>query len=110
MRSRVLMRWSFLVRDYKRKRGHMPSAPIYALLGGNAKRLATAEAAGMDWSRWGRSMLAKRGGYAVQRKFRAEGRNVGAYAARISLQKRAATKRARQPGFARSWFTNLDGI
>ena len=43
----------------------------YAILVGQAKRLAL----NPPTSQWGRSMHAKKGGYAVQRKYRMEGRN-----------------------------------
>jgi hypothetical protein len=110
LRSKVMMRRAFPIQRYERRHGHPASPQVYALMAGIAKRLVMAEAAGFDWSRWGHRMRAKKGGYAARRKFRAEGRNVGAYAARVSLQKQAAVKRARQPGFIRSWSANLDGI
>ena len=43
----------------------------YAILVGQAKRLAL----NPPTSEWGRSMHAKKGGYAVQREYRMEGRN-----------------------------------
>ena len=43
----------------------------FAILVGQAKRLAL----NPPTSEWGRTMLAKRGGYAVQRSYRMQGRN-----------------------------------
>lgn len=51
-----------------------------AILIGQAKRLALMS--GEERSAWGRAMLAKRGGRAVQRKYAVEGRNPTAAATR----------------------------
>jgi hypothetical protein len=68
----------------------------YAILCGQASRLAL----NPPTSAWGYSMLAKRGGYAVQRKYRAEGRtglNHPAHkAADYSAGKRRSEKQERE--------------
>lgn len=46
-------------------------------------------------SAWGRSMHAKRGGYAVQRRYRAEGRETTSIARDALRQKRLADRQAR---------------
>lgn len=86
--------------------------PIYV---GQAKRLAL----NPPTAAWGRSMLAKRGGYAVQHRYQAEGRTGKAHpahhAARVSASKRRWKKtveeRERQ-GIKprRHGFGNLQGI
>jgi hypothetical protein len=55
----------------------------FAILVGQAKRLAL----NPPTSTWGRSMLAKRGGLAVQRKYRLEGRKPTERATQIRLAK-----------------------
>jgi hypothetical protein len=55
----------------------------FAILVGQAKRLAL----NPPTSAWGRSMLAKRGGLAVQRKYRQEGRNPTQRATQVRLAK-----------------------
>ena len=47
-------------------------------------------------SSWGRSMLAKRGGLAVQRRYRLEGRDATARATRCRVIKQSARKLARE--------------
>ena len=65
---------------------------LFAIYCGEAKRLAL----NPPTSSWGRSMLAKRGGLAVQRRYRLEGRNATARAMRCRLIKQNARKRARE--------------
>ncbi len=89
----------------------------FAILVGQAKRLA--RMSDEDRSAWGRNMLAKRGGYAVQRRYQAEGRvgrrHPAHQAARVSAFKRRWKKtveeRERQ-GIRprRHGFGNLQGI
>jgi hypothetical protein len=62
----------------------------FAILVGQAKRLAL----NPPTSAWGRSMLAKRGGYALQRKLRLEGKHPTAHATRCRVLKQNAKKRA----------------
>ena len=62
----------------------------FAILVGQAKRLALHP----PTSSWGRSMLAKRGGLALQRKLRLEGKHPTVYATRCRLLKQNARKRA----------------
>lgn len=73
----------------ERWRGDLPKWR-FAILVGQAKRLALIP--DEDRSAWGRRMLAKRGGYAVQRQYHAEGRTGKAHpahhAARVSASKR----------------------
>ena len=100
--------WLGKLKAQRKAKGLNTPRWVYAILVGQAKRLAKTSAE--ERSAWGRSMLAKRGGYAVQRKFRQEDRNIQAYATRCRVQKQAAVKRARQPGSRRGWSGNLDGI
>jgi hypothetical protein len=60
----------------------------FAILVGQAKRLAL----NPPDSAWGRSMLAKRGGHAVQRKYQAEGRHPTKFATRVRVLKQARAK------------------
>jgi hypothetical protein len=62
----------------------------YAILVGQARRLALHP---LD-SAWGRTMLAKRGGLALQRKLRAEGKHPTAHATRCRVLKQNVRKRA----------------
>lgn len=62
----------------------------FAILVGQAKRLAL----NPPTSSWGRSMLAKRGGLALQRKLRLEGKHPTAYATRCRVLKQRVKKRA----------------
>jgi hypothetical protein len=62
----------------------------FAILVGQAKRLALHP----PTSSWGRSMLAKRGGLALQRKLRLEGKHPTAYATRCRVLRQNAKKRA----------------
>ncbi|HZT71722.1 MAG TPA: hypothetical protein VFC10_18475 [Terriglobia bacterium] len=95
-----------LLQRYRSRHGHPPSQPIVNLFLGIARRLTQLDHAGFDWRHWGRSLRAKKGGYAVQRKYRLEGRNAGAIA---SVRNRAIRKRALLP-FERHGMANLDGI
>jgi hypothetical protein len=78
----------WLDRFVKRWRGDMPSWR-FAILVGQARRLAL----NPPTSAWGRSMHAKRGGLAVQRKYRLAGRNPTERATRVRL----AQQRLRKP-------------
>jgi hypothetical protein len=62
----------------------------FAILVGQAKRLALHPLT----SSWGRSMLAKRRGLALQRKLRLEGKHPTAHATRCRVLKQNAKKRA----------------
>jgi hypothetical protein len=105
-----------LHRFCERWRGNLPPWR-FAILVGQAGRLARTTPE--ERSAWGRKMLAKRGGYAVQRRYRAEGRvgklHPAHHAAQVSASKRRWRKtlqeRERQ-GIAprRHGFTNLRGI
>jgi hypothetical protein len=79
----------WLDRFCKKWSGNLPPWR-FAILVGQAKRLALHP----PTSSWGRSMLAKRGGYALQRKLRLEGKHPTAYATRCRVLKQNATKRA----------------
>ena len=67
----------------------------FAILVGQAKRLAVNPSS----SAWGRSMLAKRGGLAVQRKYLIEGKHPTQQAtqARLAKQKRKKTGEHSEP-------------
>lgn len=71
----------------KRWRGDLPPWR-FAILVGQARRLAL----NPPTSAWGRSMLAKRGGLALQSKLRREGKHPTAHATRCRLQKLNAKK------------------
>jgi hypothetical protein len=62
----------------------------FAILVGQAKRLALNPPS----SKWGRSMLAKRGGLAVQHRYWLEGRNPTGIATKVRL----ATRRSKSRG------------
>ena len=72
----------WLDRFVKRWRGDMPPWR-FAILVGQAKRLAL----NPPTSSWGRSMLAKRGGLAVQRKYLVEGTHPTQRATQVRLAK-----------------------
>jgi hypothetical protein len=65
---------------------------LFAIYVGQAKRLAL----NPPTSFWGRSMLARRGGLAVQRRYRLEGRDATARATRCRVLKQNAKKRANE--------------
>jgi len=68
----------------------------FAILVGQAKRLAL----NPPTSKWGRSMLAKRGGLAVQRKYLLEGKHPTERATQMRIAKHKRTKavaRSEQP-------------
>jgi len=81
--ERFLLRWGNNVPHWR-----------FAILVGQAKRLALHPPS----SFWGRSMHAKRGGYAVQRRYRVEGRNPTQKATRVRVQRHKflVTKDARE--------------
>lgn len=100
--------YSWLNRFVTRRRarfGHVPRW-LFAIYVGQAKRLAL----NPPTATWGRSMLARRGGYAAQQRFRMEGRDLQRQATRCRVAKLAAIKRMRQPGAPRHSFGNLTGI
>jgi hypothetical protein len=77
----------------KRWRGNLPRWR-FAILVGQAKRLARTTPE--DRSQWGRSMRAKKGGYAVQRRYKVEGRNPTTRATHMSRWIRKTRKRRQQ--------------
>jgi hypothetical protein len=87
----------WLDRFCKKWAGNLPPWR-FAILVGQARRLALHP----PTSSWGRSMLAKRGGLALQRKLRLEGKHPTAYATRCRVLKQNAKKRARVEGGARA--------
>ncbi len=70
----------------------------FAILVGQAKRLAL----NPPTSAWGRSMLAKRGGYAVQKEYRLENRQPTAKATHVRVWKAKARKQAEQEAAQRA--------
>ena len=90
-RSARMWLWRFCQRA-KQERGSVP-AWLYAIYCGQARRLAL----NPPTSAWGRSMLAKRGGKAVQRKYRYDGRNPVEAAIR-ARQTKAQARRRRKLG------------
>ena len=79
----------WLDRFCKKWAGNLPPWR-FAILVGQAKRLAV----NPPTSSWCRAMLAKRGGLALQRKLRLEGKHPTAYATRCRVLKQRAKKRA----------------
>ena len=79
----------------------------FAILVGQAKRLAL----NPPTSEWGRRMRAKKGGYAVQRRYRMEGRDPTELATLVhrnnARMRRDAQERQRKglPPRSRHWFT-----
>jgi hypothetical protein len=65
---------------------------LFAIYCGRAKRLAL----NPPTSSWGRSMLAKRGGLAVQRRYRLAGRDATGRATLCRVTRQNARKRARE--------------
>ncbi len=71
----------------RRQRGSVPQW-LFAIYCGQAKRLAK-HPPSYDWSRW---MNAKKGGYAVQRRYRHEGRHPTAKATQVRLSRQRIQK------------------
>lgn len=98
-----------LMEKGRAERGSVPQW-LSAIYVGQARRLAL----NPPTPAWGRSMLARRGGLAVQRRYRAEGRvglkHPAQLAARSRAKRQAAIKEARKLGATRHWFGNLTGI
>jgi hypothetical protein len=86
---------SHLLAKFLRRHPDCP-AWLYPILVGNARRLALNPPS----SAWGRSMRAKKGGYATQRRYRIEGRtgpqHPAHYAATVSASKRKWRKKQRE--------------
>jgi hypothetical protein len=97
----------WLDRFVKRWRGDMPSWR-FAILVGQARRLAL----NPPTSAWGRSMLAKRGGLAVQRKYRLDGKHPThrATQARLGKQQRNKAASLGDSGPLRVVHLSLDGV
>jgi hypothetical protein len=83
-------RWLDRFCTRRRTRGLAIEPWLFAIYCGQARRLAL----NPPTSTWGRSMLAKRGGLALQRKLRMEGKHPTAHATRCRLRKLDAKKRA----------------
>jgi hypothetical protein len=103
-------RWLDQLEENRRKKGKSTPQWVRALLIGQAKRLAL----NPPTSEWGRSMLAKRGGYAVQRKYLIEGRtgklHPANYAARVRVLKQQRSKRDSRTGEGWTTESRLAGI
>jgi hypothetical protein len=84
--------WQWLgeLQERRKNKGKLTPQWVFALLVGQAKRLAL----NPPTSAWGRSMAAKKGGLAAQRKYQAEGRHPTAKATQVRLSKRRAQKQA----------------
>src|SRR5262245_1374584 len=82
-----------LLQQFLARRGGRVPRWLFGILCGQAKRLAShpPDAA------WGRWMAAKRGGYAVQRRYRALGRNPTAKARRVRAGKRKPKEMPQRP-------------
>jgi hypothetical protein len=81
MVRREAEQWLFELCKPWRERRSLPGY-VYGILCGQAKRLARTTPE--ERSKWGRSMRAKKGGYAVQRRYKLEGRNPTACATHMS--------------------------
>ena len=86
-------RWLAELLERRRRQGKLTPQWTFAILIGQAKRLA--QQSKEERSAWGRSMLAKRGGYAVQQRYRTEGEQPTKGANRGRLL--ATHQRAKQP-------------
>ena len=86
--------YQWLDRFIKRREASHGGVPgwLFANYCGQAKRLAL----NPPTSSWGRSMLAKRGGLSVQRRYRVEGCDATARATRSRVIKQNARKRLRE--------------
>ena len=83
--------WLTRLEERRRQRGRPRSPWLFALYVGQAKRLALHPPS----SAWGRSMRAKKGGLAVQQKYRWEGRNRSATGASMArAEKPVGSQRA----------------
>jgi hypothetical protein len=113
LRFRAYQWLSRLIAQAK-SRGRPLQSWYLAILRGQAKRLAL----NPPTSEWGRSMMAKKGGYAVQRRYKVEGRNPTVRATHMSKMIRKARKlrhgQAEErtqfglPDPSRHGFTNMD--
>jgi hypothetical protein len=113
LRFRAHQWLSRLIAQAKR-RGRPLQSWYVAILRGQAKRLAL----NPPTSEWGRSMASKKGGYAVQRRYKLEGRNPTARATHMSkwirksrkLRRKQAEERTRLglPEPSRHGFTNME--
>lgn len=83
--------WLTRFLEQRRRNGQATPLWTFAILVGQAKRLAV----NPPTSAWGRSMQAKRGGKAVQRKYRREGRHPTQAATLARYWKRKAGQRAK---------------
>src|SRR5579862_8368564 len=63
--------WLRRILEKRKRRGQEVTGWVYPLLVGQARRLAK----NPPTSSWGRSMAAKKGGYAVQQRYAIEGRD-----------------------------------
>ena len=105
--------WRWLGKFQERWGRNMPRWR-FAILVGQAKRLAL----NPPDSAWGRSMHSKKGGKAVQRKYRAEGRHPTKFATRVRVLKQDRAKKAQAeaefrkkyglPALARVAYLRLD--
>jgi hypothetical protein len=84
-----LAAWRWLAKFCQKWGRNMPRWR-FAILCGQARRLALTP----PDSAWGRSMHSRKGGIAVQRKYRAEGRHPTKIATRIRMLKQARAKKA----------------
>lgn len=95
-----------LVNKGKHERGYVPQW-LFAIYVGQAKRLAR----NPPTPAWGRSMLSKKGGKAVQQRYRLEGRHPTQAATDARLAALRARKEAERrkrlglPDSPRRWFT-----
>lgn len=113
---RIAHRWLDRFCQRRRARGLTIEPWLFGIYCGQARRLALNPPS----SDWGNSMLAKRGGYAVQRRYILDGRTGSRHpannAARVSAQKRRRRKEENERGRlgyvppASYGFTNLEGI
>lgn len=91
-------RWLHRFCTRRRARGLAIEPWLFAIYCGQARRLAL----NPPTSAWGRSMLAKRGGLALQRKLRMEGKHPTAHATRCRLRKLDAKRRVESEAKARA--------
>jgi hypothetical protein len=83
--------WLKRILDKRRRLGKKRTGWVYPLLVGQARRLAK----NPPTAAWGRSMAARKGGYAVQQQYRMEGRDPTAKASRVRQARQGKPVKAR---------------
>jgi hypothetical protein len=107
LRSQAWNWYSHFLRRRK-KQGKPTPQTIRAILAGQAKRLARTTPE--ERSKWGRSMLSKRGGYAVQEFYRREGRTGERHPSRKAARTSANRRLRRKVERGQEWMRQAVGL